>query len=102
MREIEILERQVRRRDHQSFGYLRRIEHRPQRVERDRRAAGIAELADELDQRRVAAERVGAQDGGARIVGLVELHRGQRNGGGGVGALGIELLPAARGLGAGS
>ena len=70
--------------------------------ERDGGAARIADLADELDQRLVAAERVRAQDGRARFFGLIEPHRGQRDGGGRAGAFGLELLPAPRGLRAGA
>ena len=82
-------------------GHLRRLEHGSQRVQRDRRAAGVAQLADELDQCLVTAERVRTQDGGAGFLGLIEPHGRERHGGRRLGALRLELLPAARGLGAG-
>src|SRR6185503_18063966 len=58
------------------------------------------QLGDELDQRVVAAQLVRAQDGGARVGGLIEPDRGQRHRGGSLRRFGFELLPAARGLGA--
>ena len=57
-------------------------------------------FADELDERLVATERMRTQDGGAGFFGLIELHGGERNRGGGGGAVGLELQPAPGGLGA--